>query len=1277
MGGYAKARKKGTTAPLPYPEAVEDESSGGHSVLGFFGNVVGDALDMGKGLGTLGYNLTKDALGETAEGLSFGHYNYSSKTDDMLKAAPSAIAEDYKQRYGSKEGFVEGLYEDPLSFANDVFTVATLGGAAAAKAAGAASRIGGVSDDLARLGAGAEAADVGKVAGIVDKILPGAKLRALGQDVPLGGTAEAMNQVTGAAKILDLPANPVRRAIQETRFNLRTRGIEDLQKQLGVLDDALSDATDATQVTKLRAEQARVQGMLNHARSEGPSRVLSARASMKDVDRLAKRVVNESGSNFIGTRDRFIRAHRELFARLPKEDLDGLHLKLQGITEHPSQGRVLFDDLESMLGADTPRAARVAEVIQPHIERIREMETRLSPRPKEGLVRLWRGENPYTPEDIATRMPGRYAEQDRGLWFSESEQYARSWASQGGPQGSGQVKYIDITPAEYEQMLEVNVYGVDLPLRDVNEIVIPREWEQRIRRDPLQEMAESPLGARVTSQYLDDLSKSGRFQDLRPFQSRFDNLTPEEHLALQQEVQVAAATEIEAGRRLTEIVAGEPLAASRTGIVDDVADVIDDERLVNLSQEANHLLETGGDYKTLFERLYGPERARIASEMLENGEVSSLMEGLERAPSAFDLDDARLARGVKAPAYYPHYESLRAKNSHYLQSKRRTGMGRQSNVSKFKRSNQRLMSEYLRGTKDAYLTNPDDAYGLLAAEVANHTEAAKLIDELKNEFGVLVKAEDELPPGWAVINPDSQKLLIRRSLEVRTKAAEELKNGADPISAYQRGVKDAFLGKEEDIAELLRSRSEVYAVPQIVAERLEDAMKYTLGAKSEARVRVWFDGPTNLWRNTTLYLRPGFYVNNIGGNSVFLGLQGGVRSIAHMVRQLDGKYRASTLRVIKELNAEDAVGGGFYSEALQRSRNLTPAMNSDLPITGRVARFAGRRQESTVGRVTSKGIDRARRLNSVFEDAARKESFLTAAEKDLAERGIKKAGKLFIRDEKRLEQILTYGIDDPRAVSRWVDGMNETMNNYLAQGTFSRKVWRRFAQPFWPFFRHAARTLLTMPYKHPGKAKLFQLVNVVDEEFKADQGLDDVEDIAPWLEGAFPIGAGGEPGETRFFGTKAVNPFGGLGGSPLGQLGPIPKMALETLLGRDLYTGDKFTMPGVETPYGSEQAYRMGPNGPEPYTVRPAIENFPFGLVEQAAQQFPQYDLLRDLTSGGARYDTGETMTNPDGTPRYPIDPLQEVAKFLGFPTYDVDLDELRARKAKERASALDLLLSP
>lgn len=706
--------------------------------------------------------------------------------------------------------------------------------------------------------------------------------------------------------------------------------------------------------------------------------------------------------------------------------------------------------------------------------------------------------------------------------------------------------------------------------------------------------------------------------------------------------------------RLIEIVAGEPLARRASRIDDDLAEGMDNTRLVTMQQETRALLNTGYQAEDVFDHLYASKRVQYA---VENG-VS-----IDDAPDALELDELFKREGLKAPVYYPQPSNITKSTSDYLRKTSRSGAVNKATPKSAKKWEGRNIEAYIRGTSDALETNPTEAYSRLAAEWTGYRSILKLMDNLKENFGVSFTDKASVPEGWMVINPKANRLLLRKNLDVRDQVTRLLREGVDEQQAFHDAVKRVFTGErmEKELAELLDSSGETFAVPEVVAKQFDEAAKWSLSDKWETKARLYYDPAMTAWRTNALYLSPRFYINNSVGNATFLKLQGA--SLSRMTRQLDGRFRKSLQRMLDELGVRNDVETGLYGVSQQRTTHLGRAAETR---TGQVYERVGK---TKVAKGASRAADRARRMSSVFEDAARREAFLTAAEKDLAKRGVMRWQSKFATTEKRLNTIMKYGVDNPRAAQRWLDEMNDTMNNYQNLSPFERKIVRRFLVPFWPFFKHASKTLISLPYKHPVKARALLWLTEIDKE------LDETGERPDFLDDYLHLGPGDEPGTEKFLSTRGANPLSGVVEPFLPNIGPVPQMAFEQATGRDVLTGKQFSSEDVYSDAYSGQQFRLNPETgiPEPIEKRfgvlapvgPDMGETLWGLAGPAG-------VFRDAFSEGARFSgSGEVIRDDYGQPAYPVDPAQELLKLLGVSTMDYNLTDYQSklREAQGRAA--------
>lgn len=1162
------ADKPTTLGGVPVPkaptqqefDAVADKLKERFGGGGILENLVGDFGEIAKGIGILGGTAIKDTLGEGAQILSGQTYHHSSSLDDLAKAMPRAIMDDYSHRYGSVQGFKEGLQEDPLAFVGDLLSLATLGGYGAAKGAQVASKTPTVARDLELLASGAD--DVGRAAKVVDAILPGAKL---GPGANLGGYKPMLTPKGDKVIQVERAFNPARRMSQEIVDSAMTRPISKLVKERDSLIDAIrkGEATAAQEVDAMLLDHS-----ISLAKDAGIGRAYRPVVSNRKIGKLMERMVGEHKTRHVAQRDEAMGQWREVLSVLDEPDLETFHSTIQmNVPQNPAK-RIDFDSVVQAITdpavLETPMGAKVAETVGPLLQRIREAEEALRVGP--------------LPSSQQGLNVGEYVK------AGDRSNYGRVVAVQGD---TASVHFIN-------------------------------------RKDGTSATVSLP-----TSQ-------------LTP-RSRSSSVPG-----------VVNPMEVEAGRRLVEAL-GEPLAYLGDESVPATVKAMDEARLLNFSQQASRFLDEGGSMASLFNRQYLP--IRVAEK------VNKKLKSFEDATDAFQLDDAIKASGRKTPVYFPHYESLTANKTPFLMSMNLYRARAAAKVTKHRRSSGTLFENYLKDTRDAYLSDPLDAYSRLAAEVVKHDEMAQWIDEVATEFGRPIKALDEVSSGEVVMNLDGARRMIRRRRGLVESVNEHIADGLDDDAAMAKAIKGAFEDMDEDVAEALAQRGALIAIPKSAANKLQNQAKLYF---NNAPLRLFFDAPTNIWRKQLLYTRPAYYVNNLLGNTVFVKLQGG--KLSGVMKQLNKKHRDFIdANLTPEMRAE--LGTGFFSDVTQRTTHLGDAASTTL---GQAFRQL---ETSAPGRAVSKAADVAQNFNSFIENVYRRESFLTAVEKQASKKGVKLVGNKWIRSKKRLDQILEMGAE-PETARKAMDEMFATMNNYSTLAPWERHIMRRFIMPFWPFYKHAATTLIKMPFAHPGKARLLDWIAETDE------GMNSLGETPEWLEDYMPIGPGEEG--TLMASLRGANPFAGVPSNMLSMTHPFIQAGIEQTTGNDIFTGRAFTAPGVHTdPFtGTQFKWNEETGRPEVMEDRLGGLLAPVapGLLESLAQQVPFVELYRDLRSPGTRYSTADEVVMEGDQPKYPTSIPQELLKWFGVSTIDYDLpgyqQNLEASR-KRAATALKNSLSP
>jgi hypothetical protein len=465
----------------------------------------------------------------------------------------------------------------------------------------------------------------------------------------------------------------------------------------------------------------------------------------------------------------------------------------------------------------------------------------------------------------------------------------------------------------------------------------------------------------------------------------------------------------------------------------------------------------------------------------------------------------------------------------------------------------------------------------------------------------------------------------------------------------------------------------VFAVPKFVAKRLNEHATWM----KSSELQLFFGTPMKMWRAAVL-ATPRLLLNNMAGNTALLKLQGG--SLLDVVKQVSPRARKVMMDRIGEL-ADEELSGGLARTLKTRRREW-----DDATVGGAVAeRIAARAGKNPIVRGIQKYADFVQRVNSGMEDAFRRASYLTEAERVAERAGIEQFNHHFWGSKKRLEAAFQVGTDE-KLWKEAINGVDKTLNDYRTMTPFGRNIVRPFIAPFWSFYRHASKTMLTMPWEHPAKAQLLRILAEMEEEKLNDAGF---EDQPAWMKGSSIFLGQGEADDYRFMSTAGVNPFNAVVEQPFNLLAPPWKMVYENMSGRDSFTGREFSDPNVKPGgFGSETRYRIDPETGEPTPVETVVP----GFLEQALSQVPQYDMVKDLVAGGNTYDTTNLWTaiqsrvHDDPGSAVPLDSetgepftkrnaADTLMKLLGYTEYSTDLQEFNERQLEEKQAALDAWL--
>ena len=692
--------------------------------------------------------------------------------------------------------------------------------------------------------------------------------------------------------------------------------------------------------------------------------------------------------------------------------------------------------------------------------------------------------------------------------------------------------------------------------------------------------------------------------------------------------------------------------------------VMNDLRLQVGSTLADPMIAEGFSPDLAFDSQYLPLRlSRGARWDKDTGDFTG-------GPTTLQLDAQTAGEGLPSPIYYPKYDARTPRKfTDWLLPRRTQGMRARTARPGFEMKNTGYLT-----ANDLYVKDPYEAYARRASLAIRKREAMYLVEAITRRFGRRLHEGEIISPNEAVFAPD----FLRRFYKMRVKVDDEVMRRVQQRLAANGYTSEAFnmdegmwdlvrqtiVENQDDMVGLTSRGVELWAIPKLVADRLDASMRPLLGSGA----RLFWDTPTNLWRGMALAGSPRWIVNNLFGNILFLKMQGG--KLSDVIRQFSPRFRRAVRGTIGEEGLARVEGGLF---------GTVGAYNTKLGKAGETAvgQVFGSIGKTPVARGFKKFGDFMRGLNSEVENAFRRASYITAAERTAMKAGLKKTGRSFWTSKTSLEKIFDVGGDE-NLLGKAVNEVNYFFNDYNAMSPFGRQVMRRFLVPFWGFYRHVTRLLLTFPFEHPVRFGLMRQLTAMGNEIEDDYsgGLPD------WARGFVPIGPGAMPFETRFMSTRGPDPFSAVFQAPISLVHPLIKSFYEWNTGRSTLSGREFTDPSVGSAFGSDEQYRVVPKPDGGFTVE-RVETVRPSVWEMLAQQVPQYDLLKDAIAGGRTYDTstlfdaifdrtGAVRTDPTtGEPYTPFSGLDALSRMFGFTTYDINLTAEQQQALEEQRAAI------
>ncbi len=645
---------------------------------------------------------------------------------------------------------------------------------------------------------------------------------------------------------------------------------------------------------------------------------------------------------------------------------------------------------------------------------------------------------------------------------------------------------------------------------------------------------------------------------------------------------------------------------------------------------------------------------------------------------------------IDTPGYFPMVDINRVKVSDWLKASPGSRGQMKAALDPHLKYNDQILLR--RGT---WLKDPLKARLIREARHARAEGTLRGIEAIvSSKLGRQIAPGDSIAPDERVISTD----YLRHSPNAISKVFYDtrmarMQGGMDEAHATLEAIDESTKAAQDliDSGKLDKTSMRMYAVPVKVADQLTAAAR-SAGIINGPTAKVYFQGPTNVWRALVLAGSPRWIVNNVLGNSVMSIMQGApVIRAFHILEQrykeiLNKKYgwhlnTAYIQEIRKNLDAsgvlEDVQSGVNYTES--RQPIYIPGAET-VPGPGGIMMMNARNDPGKFLSAAHAVGQKVRSLNSEIEDAFRMNSALTAAERLQGIGHLKRMMSRFSSTQDRMGKIFGNGLTEGAAQSV-VREMNHFLGDFVTLGPWERNIIRPYVFPFWGFYKHVGKLLLSYPFEYPERAVVLSALTNITKEMTAQYGA-----VPSWLEGGLPLSPPGmDP--TQYLMTAGPNPFSGLFESPLGQLAPIPKVIAEHFLGQSLFSGKPFSDKDTVAPYGSTQQYHIirDANGK-------AIDVVPVGkvtpsLMESALQQIPQYEMLKSLVAGGQMFDTsgiidalksrlgmagGGVIIDPaTGQAKYPSSFGQTALKFAGFNVIPYDLGSFQTYLDTQKQAAL------
>ena len=1186
--------------PLERRSGLPEEEDEGWSPLDIPGAIFGDIKEFGVGLGTLVGALGTDIFYGATEVFGGGPpKDRGYVLDDIFKAIPGAIAQDYKQRYGSGKGFVKGLQEDPLFFLADVF--------AAAGIAGKGARAAGVSAQTAKT-------PLAKI------LAPGPKVRIVG--------SELVEKAGLQNPLLRLIADKA-----ETRFG--TTPLSAIEQDIGKLR-AIADSEDMRSLLPGEKHRlAEMETVLQKAKEGGLTNVTSPWLSEHLLRRKAWQL---DGRRRSAVTQAMIRARQDF----PKQ-------RLADLTDDDMATAQRVLDGDDLAAADLQRLGRIkdgklglrTQIDLPIYGQAKGMSA-------EAAVQALRDVGPMMDQPNLDRLIVDALMDDTG----------RNGLQELVIGGKGQSAELDNVIDRVSTFIGRNKAEIETGADRVKNYVTAIAPLYRTMRQV--EDADLPVGAAVTE------GAMGRTINVRRAQDETSDIIRQHDDA----------------RRLVRAHFSEMVNPD----LNNLDSFLKEYRLAVFNHLTNPFLEKGqfSPSKILGRTYMRQRKNRIRQARPGENDFDAKLGDFRDVPESNPLviDDEYFNAGRPTPIYRHEQaaaledlgvELVSAHGKRLLRERGTSGGGMYRRGDKLgvgKPMGHRQTKGQL--APDMRDLNIENAYQHAVAAQTKYFELRDMLEKVA-AFARPISDMETVSKAEKLIDISALDRMMRVDGAAESRLADLVGDGIEVDEALHQTFREVLgqVGEEsaEQFAQWKKSAAagQLYAVPRKVADDIDALLKPHFGPS----VRVFFDTPTAVWRNTVLSLSPRWIVNNFLGNIIFLKLQGG--RLTDVLRQFQPEFRKQLREAVGE-EGRAIIGPGF-------------AESMDVPVPkggARIEQMAGKIRQKTgpVGRAFKKASDFGRHVNSAMEDAFRYAGAMTAAEKSAIRKGVLRTTTRFWQSKQRLERLAEAG-GDPKLLDEFADDVNRFFNDYQLQSPNGRNYTRRFVYPFWGFYRHMAKLTLQLPFEHAPTFVAWRQLTEIGNDIREEYG-----PLPNYAEGAYQIGPGTTPGSFDFLSTRGANPFEGVSdpmNKALVSAHPLLRVIAEQATGRSTFTGRKFSGEDIVTPFGSEQQFQIIKDDEGNVVDAKPVNKVTPGILEHFLQMIPQYQMAKETYAGGRVADTttmlgvlrGEGVQRRADTGEIvsPKSLLEQLARISGFSTFNVNVKKFQERLTEDEKRAIDYFI--